>query len=134
MSGKPGMFQSHSLTGAIRPAQVGAGQLGPKPKEAGSESTAPESLIWRQVVALYGGMYDPKTGEFIITDPAARPRAQQLAANAARLLKDSNGGLTPSEAVERARTDQTQIQPPPAATAQPPAASAADKFRVGEWA
>lgn len=72
------------------------------PEDTGPESTAPESLMWRQVVNAFGGLYDPNTGEFTITDPKARARAQNTMARASRIYRDGGGQITPSEAVERA--------------------------------
>jgi hypothetical protein len=101
VGGKAGLYRQHSLTGEIRPANLGAEQLAPE-ADAGSESTAPESLIWRQVVNAYGGLYDPTTGEFSITDPDSRASAQRVAADASRIFRDGGGQITPSEATNRA--------------------------------
>ena len=72
------------------------------PADAGSDSTAPESLMWRETAAAYGGLYDPKTQEFGFTDPAQKVKAQRTMSQASRLYKDGNGSITPSEAVDRA--------------------------------
>jgi len=102
MSGKPGMFQSHSVSGQIRPATVKAGPLEPKPVREGSDSTAPDSLIWRQAVAYFGGIIDPQTGNITGLDPTQTARTQQIAAQASRIYRDGGGEVSPAEAVLQA--------------------------------
>jgi len=109
-SGKPGMFQSHSLSGEIRPATVGAGKIGPKSRE-GSDSIAPESLIWRQSVAYFGGIIDPETGKITGLDPTQTARTQELASRASRIYKDGGGQVTAAEAVQKAISGRSEAQP-----------------------
>lgn len=113
-SGKPGMFQSHSLSGEIRPATVGAQPIGPKPAKEGAESTAPDSLMWRQAVAYFGGIVDPQTGAITGLDPTQTARTQDIAAKASRIYRESGGGISPAEAVQEAISGKSQRGAAPA--------------------
>lgn len=75
-----------------------------------SESNA----IWRQVAALYGGLYDPNTGE--VTGLAgSEAQVNRVAAEAERIMQRE--GLSAAQAVEKANS--TVAAPPPGNTGTP---------------
>lgn len=66
--------------------------------------TSDESAMSRQVAALYGGMYNPKTGEFQMTDPKVLPEVQAVLEQATVYYRDDKS-LTAAQAVSKAAKD-----------------------------
>ena len=92
----------------VRPGNRGGERPAPRGyvPESKAESTAPESLIHRQVVNYYGGLYNPETGMISGLDKEQTRKVNQLTAKASRLYRDSNGALTTAEAIQRAAGDE----------------------------
>ncbi|MEX2149075.1 MAG: hypothetical protein WD793_02595 [Steroidobacteraceae bacterium] len=101
-TGKSGMYQSHSLTGAIRPAAVGGRGLGPKPDRDDGDSVSAENAIFRQAASFFGGQYNPITGEMTGFDEKVAAKVQRLAARASRLYRERGGELSIAEAINLA--------------------------------
>jgi hypothetical protein len=106
-------------------------------KDGGGMSSADASLIYRQVVGIFGGTYDPITGTITGLDKDQTVRAQRLAAQASRKYVDSKGALTVAEAVDQAMNGSPGDTPTggrggarrPAAESP---AKSEDKFVVGQ--
>jgi hypothetical protein len=66
--------------------------------------TSDESAMSRQVATLYGGMYNPKTGKFQMTDPKVLPEIQAVLEQATVYYRDDKS-LTAAQAVSKAAKD-----------------------------
>lgn len=90
--GQP-VLTPRSQAAGMRPGKASDGQPG----------TADEALIFRMTGQLFGGTYDPVSGQFTGLDPANATRAQQVTAVAVDLYKQGQGQLSRADAVEEAR-------------------------------
>lgn len=111
ITGKPGMFQNHTLSGEIRPAALGGQVLGPKPDRSNESGVSAENAIYRQVVGAFGGTFDPVTGSIVGLDKDQASRVQGIAARASRSYVDGSGKVTIAEAVDGAMKDRINEKP-----------------------
>lgn len=125
-TGKVGLYQTHSLTGQNRPAQVGADGLEAPPSggedgDGGGLSSSLQSLVFRQAAGLYGGTFDPVTGNLTGLDAKKTAKVQDVAARASRLML-TDPSLSAAEAVQEASQADVApaVAPPAPAPSRPP--------------
>lgn len=70
-----------------------------------------ESLMYRQVVGMFGGIHNPLTGEVSFGDPQMAVKAQRVASRATQIFR--SGGKSRSESVEQAMREAQEAPPAP---------------------
>lgn len=89
----------------VDPSQA-LGKRAPKPASAQPKpfrfTASDTNAIYRQAAGLFGGMYDPVSGQMTITDPTLVEKAQHVAARASQIYRESAGDTDHATAVEQA--------------------------------
>ncbi len=100
----PGITKKAQETAAVKGAEEGV--KGPKTgklvDELGNLTTEASNSLRAESASVFGGLYDPATGAFKMSDKESQVRAQELSAMAAKTLREG-GAKSVGEAVKMAR-------------------------------
>lgn len=109
------------------PADEASGmQVPQEDKDFGGLKSSDTNAIHRQAASLYGGVYDPQTGEFRGLDAGSAKNALAISEQASRIYQEGRGRVSHSEAVSRAAR-QSGIDIGGAPTEAPPEQEAPER-------
>jgi hypothetical protein len=98
----------------VDPTQA-LGKHAPKPASAQEKpfkfTASDANAIYHQSVGLFGGTWDPITGNVAGMDKDSATRAQSIAARASQIYRESAGAIDHASAVEQAVSDVNSSKP-----------------------